>query len=89
MTSMKVGNTTSFGGRQTLPDGKQASVLCVEGPYACPVEESLGLLGAEELLRVFGDLTNEEPESRKLWAPDGFDPLGFDLIDTNRRLKRL
>ena len=65
-----------------LPDGKQVSVLCVEGPYACPEEESLGLLGAEELLRVFGDPTNEEPESRKLWAPDGFDPLGFDIIDT-------
>lgn len=67
------------------PKAKHSVVL--DGARACPPEDVGGPGGYQELLRVLNDPTNREHERMVSWAPKGFDPVVFDLVAANRRLR--
>ena len=67
-------------------DGKRYSV-CLDGAGACPPEDCGGVTGYVELLLALADPRHPEHERLTTWAPDGFDPASFDLVEANRRMR--
>lgn len=61
--------------------------LCLDGKRACPPEDCGGVTGYEELLQVLADPSVPEHQHMVSWAPNGFDPAGFDLVAANGRLR--
>jgi hypothetical protein len=62
--------------------------LCLDGKYACPLEDSGGVWGYAGILDAMKDPGNAENEDILEWAGD-FDPLEFDLDSVNRVLKKV
>lgn len=62
---------------------------CIAGARACPPEDCGGTYRYEELLEVLADPTREEHARMREWAPENFDPDVFDLVETNKALRRL
>jgi len=67
------------------PDGRYP--VCLEGANACPPEDSGGLYGYYEKLRIMNDPKDPEYEDIKEWM-GRFDPLSFNLEAINRSLRR-
>jgi len=67
-------------------DGKRYPV-CLAGERACPPEDSGGVPGYEDLLRVLAAPNDPEHEHMVSWAPHGFDPSVFDLVAASGRLR--
>ncbi len=60
---------------------------CIKGKRACPIEDSGGIWGYENLLNIITDPKNPEYEELLDWVgDDDFDPEYFDLDAVNRAL---
>ncbi|KAK4520161.1 uncharacterized protein ATC70_008292 [Mucor velutinosus] len=67
---------------------------CIGGANACPIEDSGGLQGYEDLLETLSDPNNPEYEEISCWilrvtGVPTYDPRHFDKNDANRRLANL
>lgn len=51
---------------------------CVEGAGACPPEDSGGVHGYEEMLKVLRDPSHEEHENTVQWVGGRYEPAAFD-----------
>ena len=67
-------------------EGKRYPV-CLDGARACPPEDCGGIPGYARLLAALADPKDPEHDELVEWAPDGFDPEGFDLVAANRGLR--
>ncbi len=68
-------------------DPGEPPVAVLEGARAVPPEDCGGPEGYEHLLDALADDDDPEHEEMLDWVGDGFDPDGFDLQGTNRRLE--
>lgn len=59
---------------------------CVAGERACPVEDSGGVGGYDEMLRILSDPSDEEYEDILEWTGGKYDPEAFSLEAVNRKL---
>ena len=62
-------------------------LTCLSGERQCPAEDSGGIRGYQEILKIMKDQSHEEYEEYKVWLGDGFDPDHFDIVEVNKRLK--
>ena len=62
---------------------------CLDGARACPPDDCGGAYGYADLLETIMDPKHEEYESMMEWLGGSFDPELFDLVSTNKHLKRL
>ncbi|MDR2747761.1 MAG: plasmid pRiA4b ORF-3 family protein [Treponema sp.] len=65
----------------------EAAPLCLEGEYACPIEDSGGVWGYAEILEILKDPGHEEYKETLEWAGD-VDLLAFNVEKVNRSLKK-
>ena len=71
------------------PDQGNRTPQCIAGKNACPPEDIGGPPGYAYFLKVLADPEHEEHEAMLEWVGEEFDPKGFDLDQTNARIKRL
>jgi hypothetical protein len=62
--------------------------VCLEGQRACPLEDSGGPGGYEELLQTIADPDRPDREDLLEWVGEDFDPERFDPAEINRAFKR-
>jgi hypothetical protein len=62
---------------------------CLAGARACPPEDSGGVYGYADLLRILADPKHEEHDQSRKWAGDDFDPEAFDIDKVDRALRLL
>jgi hypothetical protein len=67
---------------------KPELMVCLTGKNACPVEDSGGIWGYYEKLRIVGDPTHPEHELIKEWMGE-IDPTEFDIHGINALLHDL
>jgi hypothetical protein len=60
--------------------------VCLAGKRACPPEDSGGVWGYYEKLRVVADPSHEMHQEYREWLGDEFDPEAFDLDEVNAAL---
>lgn len=70
------------------PETGERYPVCIDGARACPHEDSGGVPGYEELLRVMADPKDEEYEEMKAWVGPHFDPEKFNPDIVNIGLPR-
>ena len=70
------------------PEKPITHAICLDGNRACPPEDSGGMGGYEEMLRVLSNPRDEEYEDTRRWAGKGFNPDRFDPKRVNAKLKR-
>jgi hypothetical protein len=71
--------------------------VCLEGEFACPLEDSGGVHGYYDTLEILRDVQHEEHEATTKWANSmaamagrkTFDPDAFDLGAVNAKLKQI
>jgi Plasmid pRiA4b ORF-3-like protein len=75
---------------KTLPfDPEMKHPQCIAGQYACPPEDVGGVDGYIDFLDAIRNPAHEEHASMLEWVGGGFDPLTFDLDETNERLSEI
>jgi hypothetical protein len=75
---------------KTLPfDPEMKHPRCIAGQYACPPEDVGGVAGYIDFLDAIRNPAHEEHASMLEWIGGGFDPLTFDLDETNERLSEI
>jgi Plasmid pRiA4b ORF-3-like protein len=75
---------------KTLPfDPEMKHPRCIAGQYACPPEDVGGVDGYIDFLDAIRNPAHEEHASMLEWIGGGFDPLRFDLDETNERLSEI
>jgi hypothetical protein len=75
---------------KTLPfDPEMKHPRCIAGQYACPPEDVGGVDGYIDFLDAIRNPAHEEHASMLEWIGGGFDPLTFDLDETNERLSEI
>jgi hypothetical protein len=75
---------------KTLPfDPEMKHPRCIAGQYACPPEDVGGVDGYIDFLDAIRNPAHEEHASMLEWIGGGFDPLTFDLVETNERLSEI
>jgi len=75
---------------KTLPfDPEMKHPQCIAGQYACPPEDVGGVDGYLDFLDAIRNPAHEEHASMLEWIGGGFDPLTFDLDETNERLSEI
>ena len=63
--------------------------ICSGGARARPPEDCGGVSGYEDLLRILADGEHEEHQQMKTWVGKKFAPEKFDLVATNRALRKV
>ncbi len=63
--------------------------VCLAGKFACPPEDSGGVWGYYEKLKVLKDLKHEDYKDTLEWMSHGFDPERFNLEAINAELAEL
>lgn len=63
--------------------------VCIKGKHAAPPEDSGGIFGYKNKLRIRDDPSHPDHEWVAPLFPPGFDPEYFDLVEINDRLARL
>jgi Plasmid pRiA4b ORF-3-like protein len=75
---------------KTLPfDPEMKHPRCIAGQYACPPEDVGGVDAYIDFLDAIRNPAHEEHASMLEWIGGGFDPLTFDLDETNERLSEI
>jgi len=75
---------------KTLPfDPEMKHPQCIAGQYACPPEDVGGVDGYIDFLDAIRNPAHEEHASMLAWIGGGFDPLTFNLDETNERLSEI
>jgi len=74
--------------RVLQPNLEEQYPLCVAGARACPPEDSGGIGGYEQLLRVLADPSREDHQSMLEWVGGHYDPERFELQLANMTLHR-
>lgn len=75
---------------KVLPnDQGTASVLCLEGKRAAPVDDCGGISGFEYLIEAHADPKHEDHQQALEWLGDDFDPEHVDLEKINNALAKL
>jgi hypothetical protein len=69
-----------------VPSTAGKKVQCTAGENACPPEDVGGPGAYFDFLAVIKDPTHEEHHSMLQWAGGSFDPVAFNIADTNERL---
>jgi hypothetical protein len=60
---------------------------CVAGEKSCPIEDSGGIYGYQEMLNVLKNKDNSDYESIRQWVGDNFNPDYFNIIEVNEYLQ--
>ena len=60
----------------------------MKGVRACPPEDSGGIYGYSDMMRILSDENNPEYEDMKEWVGENFDPEYFNLTETNKLLDK-
>jgi hypothetical protein len=60
---------------------------CIAGKRACPPEDSGGVWGYEQMLKVLKNPKHPEYEMYREWLPGGFDPEFLDIEEINQLLQ--
>lgn len=63
--------------------------VCLDGENACPPEDCGGVLGYSNLLEILTDSSDEEYKRYRTWVGKNFNPVLFNLAQTNVMLQRL
>jgi hypothetical protein len=73
-----------------MPFTKETAVpVCIDGAGACPPEDSGGLFGYKNMLKILGDPAHPDYEDTWEWiGGDDFDPDHFDIDAANAALKQ-
>jgi|SRR5665213_2255228 len=75
---------------KVLPaDPTLKSAVCVAGENACPPEDCGGPYGYGDFLEAINDPKHEQHESLLEWCGGSFDPVAFDLPETNEALREI
>ncbi|MHB1326243.1 MAG: IS1096 element passenger TnpR family protein [Thermoleophilia bacterium] len=61
--------------------------VCLTGRRACPPEDVGGIYGYYDFLEAIGDPGNPDHDDLLEWTGGEFDPVAFDLEETNEALK--
>ncbi|MGD1276824.1 MAG: plasmid pRiA4b ORF-3 family protein [Tepidisphaeraceae bacterium] len=68
---------------------KPKSMVCTAGKGRCPMEDSGGIWGYYEKLRIMDDPNDPDHEDILEWIGDGFDPNEFDCDAVNKSLGKI
>jgi hypothetical protein len=71
------------------PNPGVAHPVCTGGERARPPEDCGGVSGYEDLLQILADPEHEEHRHMKTWVGKKFAPEKFDLLATNRALRKV
>jgi hypothetical protein len=71
------------------PDPKMRHAVCLEGARACSPEDVSGVHGYTRFLQAIRSPKDEEHDEYLAWVGGAFDPEAFDLVEINRRLRKL
>lgn len=63
--------------------------ICIKGKRNCPLEDSGGPYGYQDMLIAVNDKNHEDHLDMKDWVPEDFDPEDFDLNLINKRLSKI
>ena len=76
---------------QELPADARSKAIarCLDGARACPPEDCGGGHGFAELLKVMKNPKHRQYRSMVDWLGSPFDPVAFDIAETNQFLQRL
>ena len=76
---------------KTLPPDPAAATLalCLDGARACPPEDCGGIWGYADLLKVLKNRKHPEHKRMMEWVGCAFDAEAFDVVETNRWLRKL
>ena len=75
---------------EKILDKAEKAPVCIAGERNCPPEDSGGVWGYEDLLKI--KKNKKHPDYKEYieeWLGEGFDPEAFDIESVIRRLKRL
>ncbi|MBN3034693.1 MAG: plasmid pRiA4b ORF-3 family protein [Bacteroidales bacterium] len=69
------------------PEEGKKYPYCIDGKRACPPEDSGGVWGYEDILKILQDRNHKEYSTYVEWIGRKFDPDHFDPKEVNRLLK--